>query len=405
MADEDLSKLTIDKSSATARKAKRRRPGYFLALMIAALIISTLLATKVFMPALEVETITVSQIYPSHSFTLLNASGYVVAQRKAAIASKITGRLVSISVEEGNRIQKGDVVARLESDDTEAARERAAANLRLSKADLEQAKAEAIDASSNYRRSRELVEKGFISRQDYDAAEARLKKAEAAVAAGESAINASTAALREAEVNLEYSFIRAPFDAVVLTKNADIGDIITPIGAAANAKAAVVTIADMGSLQVEVDVSESNISQVKVGQPCEVQLDALPDTRFRGEVHMVVPTADRTKATVLVKVRFLDKDIRILPEMSAKVAFLDREVKPEELTPRTAVPRDSLITRNGRASVFLIRDDRAVETPVTTGETIGDMVEVVSGIHAGDRIVKRPSDKMKSGTKIAVMEK
>ncbi len=129
---------------------------------------------------------------------------------------------------------------------------------------------------------------------------------------------------------VEYTLIRAPFDAVVLTKNADVGDIVTPFGAAANAKAAVVTIADMGSLQVEVDVSESNIEKVKKGQPCEIQLDALPEARFRGAVHMIVPTADRSKATVLVKVRFLDKDPRILPEMSAKVAFLERPVAAEK---------------------------------------------------------------------------
>ena len=136
--------------------------------------------------------------------------------------------------------------------------------------------------------------------------------------------------MEAAKVAVEYTQIRAPFDAVVLTKNADVGDIVTPIGAAANAKAAVVTIADMDSLRVEADVSESNLEKVKVGQPCEIQLDALPETRFPGQVHMIVPTADRSKATVMVKVRFLDPDPRILPEMSAKVAFLSRSVNPEE---------------------------------------------------------------------------
>ena len=139
--------------------------------------------------------------------------------------------------------------------------------------------------------------------------------------------------------------IRAPFDAIVLTKNADIGDIVTPIGAAANAKAAVVTIADMNSLEVEADVSESNLSQIRVGQPCEIQLDALPHARFRGAVHMIVPTADRSKATVMVKVRFIDKDPRILPEMSAKVAFLSRPVTAEDQKPRTALNQAALVNR------------------------------------------------------------
>jgi len=206
-------------------------------------------------------------------------------------------------------------------------------------------------------------------------------------------------------VTVDYAFIRAPFDAVVLTKNADIGDIITPLGAAANAKAAVVSIADMNSLQVEVDVSESNIGQVAVKQPCEIQLDALPDSRFRGEVYMIVPTADRTKATILVKVKFVDNDARILPEMSAKVAFLQRQMNEDDLRPRTAVNSGSLVTRDGKSSVFLIRDGQLAETPVTTGEKIGDMVEILSGVKAGDRIVRRPAGSLKTGTRVSVSEK
>ncbi len=165
-------------------------------------------------------------------------------------------------------------------------------------------------------------------------------------------LNANKAALNSAEVSIEYTLIRAPFDAVVLTKNADIGDIITPLGAAANAKAAVVTIADMSSLQVEADVSESNLKYVKLGQPCEIQLDAFQELRFRGEVHMIVPTADRSKASVMIKVKFLDKDSRILPEMSARVAFLERTVTVEEQKPRTAInPAAIIIKREQKNSV------------------------------------------------------
>jgi RND family efflux transporter MFP subunit len=198
--------------------------------------------------------------------------------------------------------------------------------------------------------------------------------------------------------------IQAPFDAVVLTKNADVGDILTPLGAAANAKASVVTIADMNSLQVEVDVSESSLYAVKMGQPCEIQLDALPDSRFRGVVHMIVPTADRTKATVLIKIRFIDKDKRILPEMSAKVAFLQRPVQPGEQRPRLAVSRASIVTRNHRQVVLRIQKNRAVETPVKTGILSGDMIEVLDGIRAGDRIIVRPTDALKDGAKITIAE-
>ena len=406
MASEDLSKLTIDKSTTAAGKTRRKRSMFVTALLIAAGILALfLISRKILYPAVSVEAAVVTKAYPSQALTLLNASGYVVAQRKAAVASKITGRLVSIFVEEGNRIKKGDVIAQLESDDTAAAKDQASANLRVAAANLEQAKAERADAAVNYYRSKELLAKGFIAKLEYDAAEARNSKAEAAVSAAEASVRAASAALREAEVTLEYARIRAPFDAVVLTKDADVGDIITPLGAAANAKAAVVSIADMNSLQVEVDVSESNIGQVAAKQPCEIQLDALPDSRFRGEVHMIVPTADRTKATILVKVKFIDSDPRILPEMSAKVAFLERQMNEDDLRPRTAVNDDSLLTRNGRSAVFLIRDGELFETPVTIGEKIGDMVEVRSGVKAGDRIVRRPADDLKTGTRVRVSEK
>ncbi|NJD55305.1 MAG: efflux RND transporter periplasmic adaptor subunit [Nitrospirae bacterium] len=405
MADEDLSKLTIDKSPAPGRMKQRRRPVLIAVIAVIGIAVAVFLGRTILYPTVTVEAAMVARVYPSQAFTLLNASGYVVAQRKAAVASKITGRLVSIFVEEGQRLRKGDIVAQLESDDAAAVKEQASANLRAAGANLEQARAERADAAMNYRRDKELLAKGFISKLEYDSAETRNNKAEAAVSAAEAAVKASAAALRQAEVTLDYASIRAPFDAVVLTKNADVGDIITPLGAAANAKAAVVSIADMSSLQVEVDVSESNIGMVAMKQPCEIQLDALPDTRFRGEVYMVVPTADRTKATILVKVRFVDNDPRVLPEMSAKVAFLQRQMTDDDLRPRTAVYGDSVLMRKGRSSVFIIRDSTLVETEVTTGEKIGDMVEIRSGVTAGARIVRKPSDSLKTGTRITLSEK
>jgi RND family efflux transporter MFP subunit len=301
-------------------------------------------------------------------------------------------------------VKKGEVLARLENEDAKAARDQAAANVKVARANLDQAKAELKDAELAYNRNKELVAKGYVSRADYDAAEARYRKAVAGVAAAQSADKAAAAALRGAVVALDYAYIRAPFDAVVLTKSADVGDIVTPLGAAANAKASVVTIADMGSLEVEADVSESNLGQVKANQPCEVQLDAIPDTRFRGSVHTIVPTADRSKATVLVKVRFLDKDPRILPEMSAKVAFLSRDVKPEERAPRLAVSRAAVVKRGNRDVVFVIREGRAVETPVRLGEPLGDMVEVLAGVKAGDRVAVKNIGELKNGMKVKVAE-
>lgn len=405
MANEDISKLRIDKSEASARPKKRRNLVRWIVIALLIIVAGILYVKGVFTPAVAVEVTTVSQIYPSQAFTVLNASGYVVAQRKAAVASKVTARLVSLNVEEGNRVKGGEVIARLENEDAVAARDQAAANLNVARASLEQAKAEQRDSSLSYNRNRELSDKGYISRAEYDTSEARYKKAVASVEAAEAAIKAGAAALRSAEVQLEYALIRAPFDAVVLTKNADVGDIVTPLGAAANAKASVVTIADMGSLQVEVDVSESNLEKVKTGQPCEIELDAFPETRFPGVVHMIVPTADRSKATVLVKVRFLETDTRILPEMSAKVAFLQRPVEPEERKPLTALNPQIVLTRNGKKVVFLMKDDRVTETPVTLGSQIGEMTEVVSGVKAGDRVVVKPLDKLRSGTRVKILEK
>ncbi len=369
-------------------------------------VILTILAAKgVLAPRVEVEVATVSQIYPSQAFTLLNASGYVVAQRKAAVASKTTAQLEWLGVEEGSRVQQGQIIARLENKDATAFRGQATANLNNARAVLEQAKAELHDASLSFNRQKELVNQGVVARADFDVAEARFKRAKAGVAAAEANIAALSSALRGAEAQLGYTLIRAPFNAVVLTKDADVGDIVTPLGAAANAKAAVVTIADMDSLQVEADVSESNLGKIKVGQPCEITLDALPDVRFRGVTHTIVPTADRSKATVMVKVKFVDQDRRILPEMSAKVAFLERPVKPEEQRPVTAVNPQAVLDREGVKSVFLVKGDKAIKTAVTTGPRVGDMLQVTSGVKAGDKIVLRPLDKLRDGSGIKTAEK
>ncbi len=403
--EEDLSRLKIEKSPVSIKAGRRKKLIYFIVALIILALVGILYLGGILRPAVQVEVANVVQMYPSQTFTLLNASGYVVAQRKASVASKVTGLLVSISVEEGSRVKKGQIIAQLESDDVMAAKKQAEANLNVARFNLEQAKVELQDATRSFNRNKELLARDFVSQAEYDASEARYKRAIAAVDAAEAAVKASEALLRAAQVSVEYTLIRAPFDAVVLTKNADVGDIVTPIGAAAEAKAAVVTIADMDSLQVEVDVSESNIGVVKIGQPCEIQLDALPESRFRGEAHMVVPTADRTKATVMVKVRFIDKDSRILPEMSAKVAFLSRPVKLEEQKPLTVINPHALVNRKSKNVAYVVKDNRVVETPVTVGKRLGDMLEVLGGVKAGDRVVVVTPEKLKDGTRIKITEK
>ncbi|MGB9627704.1 MAG: efflux RND transporter periplasmic adaptor subunit [Thermodesulfobacteriota bacterium] len=404
MGNDDLSRLKIDKTVKAFRPRKRRRLVYLIGALLLLVLLGVLYLKGLIAPAISVEVVTVSQVYPSQVVSLLNASGYVVAQRKAAIASKVTGRLVALMVEEGSRVKEGQIIARLENEDVLAARDQAEANLKAARATLEAAKAELEEATRIFNRNKQLVVRGVIARAEYETSEARYLKAQASVASAEAGIRASLAALKGTEVALEYTLIRVPFEGVVLTKNADIGDIITPLGAAANAKAAVVTIADLNSLQVEVDVSETNLGLVKMGQPCEIQLDAIPESRFKGVVHAVVPTIDRSKATVMVKVRFLERDHRILPEMRAKVTFLSRPLKPEEQKPYLAVSQTAILPHS-HPSVFLIQGDRVVEAPIRIGKQLGGMVEVLEGLKAGDRVVNKPPKRLRSGSRIKIAEK
>ena len=348
----------------------------------------------------EVETAAVSMAYPSQSFTVLNATGYVVAQRKAAVASKATGRLVWLGVQEGSRVRKDDVIARLEDLDVKATREQAAANVQLARANLEQGQAEQKDAEVALKRSQGLLAQGFVSQASHDIAVARLNKSTAQIASLQAAIAAAVANLRGAQVGVEQTLIRAPFDGVVLTKAANVGDIVTPFSSALDSKGAVVTMADMTTLEVEADVSESSLSKVHIGQPVEIQLDALPDKRFRGEVSRTVPTVDRAKATVMTKIRFLDPDERILPEMSAKAAFLTKEVGDTERTARAALNPAAITSRGGREVVFVLKDGKVAEVPIETGAKIGDLVEIRRGPQPGDKVVLRPPEKLRDGAAI-----
>lgn len=405
MEQDDLAQLKIDKNVAVSRRGTWWGWRLWLWGGLVAILAALLYVSGVLRPAMTVEVATVQQSYPSQGFTLLNASGYVVAQRKAAVASKATGRLVWLGVEEGSLVHEGDVLARIENADVIATRSQAEANLKNSRTLLEQAQAELHDAELSHRRYQTLLAEGVVATADFDAVQARFRKAQAAVSGAQASIKANSAALEAARVAVEFTNIRAPFDAVVLTKNADVGDIVTPFASAADAKAAVVTIADMGSLQAEVDVAESSLEKVRKGQPCEIQLDAFPELRFRGVVHMIVPTADRSKATVLVKVRFLDFDRRILPEMSAKVAFLSRPIAATEQRPRTTLNPAAVLLRKGRRVVFLVRENRVMEREVRLGSRMGDQLEVIGGVKAGDVLVLHPPDSLRDGSRITLAEK
>jgi len=403
MPTDDIAKLKIDKSRPGPAPVRAKWRAAFILLIL--LFIVGLLYRTAFSPVIQIETATVSLQYPSSGFTLLNASGYVVAQRKAALAAKATGRLEWLGVEEGSRVRTGEIIARLEGHDAAAARKQAAAAIGAASAQRDQAAAELQDAVRSLQRSRSLLAQGVVSQADFDAAETRESRSKAATAAAAANISVAEAALAVADVTVDYTLIRAPFDGVVLTKNADVGDIVTPLGAAANAKASVVTIADLASLRVEVDVSESSIEMIKVSQPCEILLDALPRKRFPGVVHSIVPTADRSKATVMVKVSFRENDLRILPEMSAKVAFLERQVTVAEEKPKIVVPRSAVVKSAGRSMVYLLQGERVIATDVDAVELPGEMIEIRSGVKSGDKIANNPPEKLKNGSKVKLVQK
>jgi RND family efflux transporter MFP subunit len=388
MSEEQFQQLRIDRGSAT--RSVRRGRGKWLAALVAIVFVLSLFVWQRYQGEVVVESVTVTTAYPYLGVTLLNASGYVVAQRKAAVATKATGRLEWLGVQEGSIVKSGQVIARLESSDVRATAAQAEASVQSAHAELQ-------DAIVALARTADLASKKFITTAALDTAQARHDKAKAGLAVAQ-------ANLRGAAVAIEQTLIRAPFDGVILTKNANVGDMVTPFSQATDSKGAVVSMADMETLEVEADVSETNLAKIKVGQPCEIALDAYPEQRLRGEVSRLVPTVDRSKASVMTKVKFVDHDRRVLPDMSAKVAFLSQAVAPDQRTPRTAVHHDAVVTRDGSSYAFVIVEGRAHMTPVKIGAAIGDLVEI-DGVKPGDKLVQKPSDQLRDGSKVTVAVK
>jgi RND family efflux transporter MFP subunit len=431
----DLAKLTIDREGKSPERPlrRRRRPWRYVALTLAIAGAAWWVYQRGGLrPAPAVEVGVVATAWPAQAVTLFNATGYVVPQTRADVASKATGRLEALEVEEGSVVTKGQVLARLESQDVVATQRRAEANVTAAEAAiteararraeavarLAEAKAEHLDAQRSLERAKAMVGKNYVTQEVYDtalnrrarpaagiaSAEAGVAAAEASIAVATAQLGAAKAAVEEATVAVEYTLIRAPFDGVVLSKQADIGDVVAPFASTTSSKGAVVTMADLGTLQVETDISESNLVGVTIGQPCEIQLDALPDVRLRGEVHMIVPTVDRTKATVLAKVRFVDTDKRILPDMSARVAFLSRAIDPAEQQALTVVPPAAIRTGEGRSVVFRIDGETVKEIVVTPGAKAGDAVVVDGELKTGEKIVLNPPAELRDGARVRLAQ-
>jgi len=387
----DLSSLRIDRSNKPEINSGKKNifiiVGVILFLLVGYFVITSFLGSSV-----EVKLTTAVLQKPGQTTASLKASGYVVAQRKAAIASKGTGRLIFLGVVEGDKVVKNQIIGRLENTDILPQLEEAKANLQLYKADLN-------SAENTFNREKELLQKGLSSQQTFDQAEASYNRLLAS-------IEVANARIKQYEVAIENTLIRAPFDGTVLTKNAEVGEIVAPFGGSTTSKTAVVTIADMKSLLVEADVSESNIEKIQVNQDCEIILDAYPEKSYSAYVFKIVPTADRSKATVLVKVGFKNYDSRVLPEMSAKVSFFTEPVDTSitNQKPILVIPSSAVRNEDGKNLVFTIADNKAVKNEITIGQTLGSYVEVISGLKSGQKVISTLNEKIKDGVEVKLAE-
>jgi RND family efflux transporter MFP subunit len=331
---------------------------------------------------------------PSAGSAVLTASGYVVARRKAVVSAKIQGRLANLRVEEGSRVKEGEVIARLESTDYEAQVQRARAQLQRAQADL----------GENQRQTRlaaNLAKDAVLSQDALEAAESRVKVAEAGVAQAQ-------ADLQFAQAQLQNTLIRAPFSGVVVKKMAEVGESVAPIPPGVNlstSSGAIVALADLDTLEVEADVAEANVARLADEQPAEVTVEAFPGQTYKAVLRQVIPTADRTKATVQVKVTILDKDKNLKPEMSAKVTFLEREQKAAAgvpVAPVVSVPAEAVVSRDGKQVVFEVREALVKERPIVAGTERQGQFTVKQGLSGGEVLVSRPPATMKDGDEVKV---
>jgi RND family efflux transporter MFP subunit len=374
VANVDLDKLRI----ARAPIQPETRPRSMLARnwrwLAGLAVLGAVAAYLIHPPAVDVQTTQVVLTRPSQQYVVLNATGYVVARRKAAVASKGTGQVVWLGVSEGSYVKAGELIARLESRDVEAAWQNAVANSAVAVASLQAARVDMLNAEQQYERSKNLQKQNFISPAALDDSRARYERAKASVNSALASVKAARASENGARNAVDYTLITAPFDGVVIARSANVGDVITPLSSAADAKGAVAVLADMSTLEIDADVSESALSSIRTGQPCEIVFDAYPQQVYRGQVSTIVPTVNRASATVTTKVRILDADSRILPDMSAKVRFLSRELTAAENHPVLAADPAAITRRGEREVVYRVsKTGRVEEISVRPGARLGDL--------------------------------
>jgi RND family efflux transporter MFP subunit len=434
----DLSSLRIhrddDESMGAGRSLRVVLLGTLVVVLVGALIIGYRVWSAATLPEVDVVRCTVES--GNAGVEVLTATGYVVAHRKAAVSPKISGRLEYLAVDTGSYVRENQLIGRLEHHDLDAqlADARGAlANLQATKvqleAELEQARASLAQAQANAEKSRlelerqtSLVQKGVTTRSGYDAAlaqarvdEAQVRSAEALIRSTQAKINSAAAQIVSAqariqgiEVQLEYTNVRAPFDGLVISKDAEVGENVVPaIFGGASARGSIVTIIDPKTLEVEADINESSIGKITMGLPAEITLDAIPGEKLPGETYQVVPTADRQKATVKVKVRFTKPDDRVLPDMNAKIAFIQKpEGNGEQIVAaRVTVPKSAVQERDGRKVVFVLSGDRVTQQTVTLGSESGDRVEVKQGLAGGEQVVARGADGLTNGSRVKLAQR
>lgn len=349
--------------------------------------------------AIEVETFQPTietSSTPGAGTPILTASGYLVARHQSVVSSKIQGRISSLRVEEGSIVNTGDVLATLDNQDAVAAISKA-------KADIEYAKADLAEAERQARLQQELFNGKVVSQDALDAAKSKVNLAKAAIVQDE-------ANLQVQQAYLDFTTIRAPFAGIVVKKMTEVGESVAPIPPGVNistSSGAIVAIADMNSLEAEVDVNESNVGQLQSNQPADISVQAIPNHTYKGVLRQVIPTADRTKATVTVKVSIVDKDKYLRPEMSCNVTFLEPQAKRTQSAGQApaliiTVPKDAVVTKDGKPTVFEIVDKKARALTVTTGADLHGQIIVKQGLSGGETLVTNPPQKLKDGDVVKV---
>jgi RND family efflux transporter MFP subunit len=356
---------------------------------------------------IEVQTATVTERAAGTQAAVLNASGYVTARRRATISSKVTGKVIEVNVEEGMHVTEGQVLARLDDSTSRAALALAEAQAGAARRQVKENEVHLAQAKLVLNRALALLKEGFGSQADVDAARADVDGTDARIAALNQQVQVSDRQVEWQQTDLDNMIIRAPFSGIAISKDAQPGEMVSPVSAGGGfTRTGICTVVDMHSLEIDVDVNESYINRVTPDQDVTAVLDAYPDWQIPARVITIVPTADRQKATVQVRIAFKKLDPRILPDMGIKVTFLrEADAKPKAAAtarPMALVPKAAIVTEAGASFVFVVRGEAVERRAVQTAGADGDRLEVSAGLSAGDRVVLTPPPALKDGAKIVV---